>query len=240
MLRPFTLELHEVGLLRYIYFSVIFSVQFKMIIVLLSRCSSANKSPDRYQSKTIELYLLVLPLLLAWNTLSKMINSAVGGGKRLRSEVRYRNDSSSYSACTSLLIRPTMIYNRKQRYWQRSGWAQGNTLWMNPDPCQCVLLSISHCCVSCVAAETDLSSPFARPPGDAEGETAFAQRSDKEPCLPRPEALCESMVSGVSHSAGYNLGFIDLCVVPHINAGQCCCSLFIRWWLLIPLHYWIS
>lgn len=150
-----------------------------------------------------------------------------------------------YSAYTGLIIRPTLIYNRNQRYWQCSVWAQGNTLWMNVDLCQPAFTFHQYTTAvenseRWVAAETNFSSSSSRPPGDAEREQLLFRAGTKSPTWAASWSLCEALVSRVSHSTDYNLGFIDLCISPHINAGQCYCSLFIRWWLLIPLHHLVS
>lgn len=164
-------------------------------------------------------------------------NSAVSGEKRLRFEFRYRNDSSSYSAYTGVIIRHTLLFNMKQRHWQHGGWAQGNTLWMNVHLCQSAFTSHQYITAvespeSWVATETTLTSSFECPPGDTEGEQLlFLKAGTKSVDASAREAIVR-VLGQQSEPQCWEQPWILL-------TWMCCWSLFIRWWLLIPLHYWV-
>lgn len=157
-----------------------------------------------------------------------MINSAVSGEKRLRSEVRYRNESS-YSAYTGLVMRPTLMYNGNQSHWQHIG--------LKVTHCDCWPLSvcihlpsICHFCGkptdSWVAAETNPSSSFACPVGNTEGGAAFVQRWNKELCMPRPEQPL--VIVWVMSQQSEPLHCLDAVICAYcFTWTQYCCSLLI-------------
>lgn len=94
---------------------------------MVSECCCTDGANQQHPVKYFERNILVL----LWNTLPKMINSAVN---RHWHQKLFRNDSSSCSAYTSLIISHTLIFNRG--IGSHSGCAQSNTLWMNVDLCQ--------------------------------------------------------------------------------------------------------